>query len=85
MTRIRPYHDWILEKGHVGADVAILARQSGGNDQPHSSHVELDSAPTFFKNIIQKCLHRDVLHRPLAMVVAEDLRRELDMLKRNFG
>ncbi|OQR96605.1 protein kinase [Achlya hypogyna] len=85
VSRTRPYQRLIDAKGYVATDVAILDRDVRSTELPFSEDPEFESCPKAFRALVHSCLQRDVLKRPLAVAVAEELRRELLALQKNFG
>ncbi|EQC40070.1 TKL protein kinase [Saprolegnia diclina VS20] len=85
VTRTRPFQRYVNTLGYVRADVAILDRDAKSHEHPFSDDVEFESCPKPFRSLMLSCLQRDVLKRPLAVSVAEELRRELLLLSKNFG
>ncbi|KDO18788.1 TKL protein kinase [Saprolegnia parasitica CBS 223.65] len=85
VTRTRPFQRYVDALGFVRADVAILDRDAKSTEYPFSDDVEFESCPKPFRLLMLSCLQRDVLKRPLAVSVAEELRRELLLLSKNFG
>ncbi|OQS04406.1 kinase, partial [Thraustotheca clavata] len=84
ITRTRPFQRWVDEIGYVATDIAILERDAKSTEFPHSQDPEFESCPKNFRNLVLSCLHHDVLKRPLAVTVAEELRQELLLMQKNY-
>ncbi|RHY26352.1 hypothetical protein DYB32_007716 [Aphanomyces invadans] len=79
-TRSAPYQHWIDAHGHVGSDVCIVAIMHGAASENILPHEEVIKAmrpavPVSYQALMSACLQRDVLKRPLAVHVADELAR----------
>ncbi|KAG9406516.1 hypothetical protein AC1031_002837 [Aphanomyces cochlioides] len=75
-TRRLPYQSWVEQDGYIGCDVRIS--ENNPANLPHEGSAAFKATPVEFQRLVTACLNRDVLKRPLALNVAEDLQRLLD-------
>ncbi|ETV81655.1 serine/threonine protein kinase, variant 1 [Aphanomyces astaci] len=73
-TRCLPYCQWVATHGHVATDVRIVQNlEKSPVVTPHGDRFKHDLVPTGFQALVANCLQRDVLKRPLAVNVADEL------------
>ncbi|KAF0698124.1 Aste57867_11243 [Aphanomyces stellatus] len=72
-----PYQSWIDAQGHVGSDALLEASRHDPQRLPHEASSAFLATPRDYQELVARCLHRDVLQRPLAVNAADVLRQLL--------